>query len=311
MKRTLTALATISLLLAPVAVAEGKAFEAKAFSRIDVDGAMTVVYKTGAQTSVTVESSDGDYSDALISNDGDTLVVSRVSLGSKGGLFSWGRSVSISEDGKTVKVNGKKKPAYTVHVTGPDLEGVKVAQSSRFSAQTINAGAFDASASSSSEVTLAGTATSAALSASSSGEIEALGLKAATVSVNASSSGEVDATVTGTGSSEINASSSGEVSLVSAAAGSFDVNASSGGTVELSGACSAINADASSGAEIDGNELRCATAAGKASSGGEVDLYASENAKGSASSGGGVTFRGAPKSQDASKSSGGSVEFKS
>lgn len=311
MKRTLTALATISLLVAPVALAEGKAFEAKAFSRIEVDGAMTVVYKTGAQTSVTVESSDGDYSDAKISNEGDTLQVSRVSLDSEGGWFSWGRSVSVSEDGKTVKVNGKKKPAYTVHVTGPDLDGVKVAQSSRFSSQSISAGAFDASASSSSEITLAGSATSAALSASSSGEIEARGLKAATVSINASSSGEVDATVTGTGSSKVDASSSGDVSLASAAAGSFDVNASSGGSVELSGACSSVTADASSGAEVDGGELLCANATGKASSGAEVDLYATASATGKASSGGDVSFTGAPKSQDASKSSGGSVEFKS
>ncbi|WP_291202519.1 DUF2807 domain-containing protein [Hyphomonas sp.] len=311
MKKALTALASIALLAGPGALAEGKAFEAKPFTRIDVDGAMNVVYKAGPNTRVVVESSDGDYSDAKISNDGETLIVSRVSLTSKGGWFFWNRSVSVSDDGKTIKVNGKKKPVYNVTVTGPDLEGVKASQSSRFTAQSIDSDAFDAGASSSAEMTLGGTARAASLKASSSGEINARTLKAVSVSIDASSSGEVDAQVTGAGENTLNASSAGDISLVSAAAGSFNVNASSGGSIDLSGACKGIIAEASSGAEIDGNELRCATATGKASSGGQVDLYASESAKGSASSGGDVTFRGAPKSQDASKSSGGSVAFKS
>jgi Putative auto-transporter adhesin, head GIN domain len=311
MKKALTALASIALLAAPVALAESKAFEAKPFTRIDVDGAMFVTYKSGPETRVVVETSGGDFSDAQISNDGDTLMISRESLDSDGGWFSWNRSVSVSDDGKTIKVNGKKKPVYNVTVTGPDLEGVKASQSSRFTSQSISADSFDAGASSSAEMTLGGTAGLASLKASSSGEIDARTLKAAAVSIDASSSGEVDAQVTGTGESTLQASSSGDISLVSAAAGSFNAEASSGGSIGISGACKGIMAEASSGAEIDGNELRCATATGKASSGGEIDLFASESAKGSASSGGDVTFRGAPKSQDASKSSGGSVEFKS
>lgn len=311
MKKALTALASIALLTAPAALAESKSFEAKPFTRIDVDGAMYVTYKAGAQTSVVVETSGGDFSDALISNEGNTLMVSRKSLDSDGGWFSWGRSVNVSDDGKTIKVNGKKKPVYNVTVTGPDLEGVKASQSSRFTSQSISADKFDAGASSSAEMTLGGTAGLASLKASSSGEIDARTLKAVSVSVDASSSGEVDAAVTGTGASKVEASSSGDVSLVSAAAGSFDVNASSGASIELSGACSSVTADASSGAEVDGGELRCATATGKASSGADVELYATDSATGKASSGGDVSFTGAPKTQDASKSSGGSVEFKS
>jgi hypothetical protein len=311
MKRTLTALATVALLAAPAALAESKTFEAKSFTRIDVEGAMFVTYKSGPETRVVVETPSGDFSDAKISNDGDTLIVSRKSLDDKGGWFSWSRSIDVSDDGKTIKVNGKKKPVYNVTVTGPALEGVEASQSSRFTSQTINAGDFDASASSSSEVTLAGTASRTSLNASSSGGVKAAGLKAASANLNASSSGEIQALVTGTGSSALNASSAGEITLVSQGAGSFEVNASSGGNVSLSGPCTSITADASSGAEIDAVELRCAAATGRASSGGEIDLYASESAKGSASSGGDVTFRGAPKTQDVSKSSGGSVEFKS
>lgn len=311
MKRTLTALATVALLSASAALAESKTFEAKPFSRIDVEGAMFVTYKSGPETRVVVETPGGDFSDAKISNDGDTLIVSRESLDDKGGWFSWRRSIDVSDDGKTIKVNGKKKPVYNVTVTGPDLEGVKASQSSRFTSQSINAADFEASASSSADISLAGTASRASLKASSSGEVKAASLKAASATLDASSSGEVEALVTGAGSSELSASSAGEISLVSQGAGSFEVNASSGGNVSLSGPCTTVTAEASSGAEVDAAELRCVSATGQASSGGEVDLYASESAKGSASSGGDVTFRGAPKTQDVSKSSGGSVEFKS
>lgn len=311
MKKALTALATIALLAAPAALAEGKAYDTKPFTRIDVDGAMFVVYKTGSATKVVVESSDGDYSDAKISNDGDTLMISRESLDSDGNWFSWGRSVSVSDDGKTIKVNGKKKPVYTVHVTSPDLEGVKASQSSRFTAQSLSAGEFDASASSSAEMTLGGEAAFAVLKASSAGEIDAGALKAGRIDVKASSSGEVEARVTGTGENTADASSSGEIKLVSSGAGSFIVDASSGASVEITGACSSINADASSGAEITADKLLCSDATARASSGAEVDLFASASAKGSASSGGDVSFKGSPQLQDSSKSSGGSVEFKS
>ena len=147
MKTALTAIAAFSLLLAPAALAESRSFSASDFSRIEVEGAMNVVYKTAPQTSVRVETSGGDFSDARIENEGDTLVVSRVSARRKGGFFSWGgRSLSVSDDGGTVKVNGKKKPVYTVYVTGPGLEGVKASESSRFESATIKASTFEAGA---------------------------------------------------------------------------------------------------------------------------------------------------------------------
>ena len=90
MKTALTAIAAFSLLLAPAALAESRSFSASDFSRIEVEGAMNVVYKTAPQTSVRVETSGGDFSDARIGNEGDTLVVSRVSASRKGGFFSWG-----------------------------------------------------------------------------------------------------------------------------------------------------------------------------------------------------------------------------
>lgn len=310
MNKTLTALATISLLLAPAALAEGKTYNTQDFSRIKVEAAMNVVHKAGPQTKVVVESSNGDYSDAKIDTDGDTLIVTRESVDKKRGLFSWGNgSLSVSDNGKTVKVNGKKMPVYTVYVTSPDLEGVKASQSSRFESGTIDAGDFEGSVSSSAKMILAGRADTASLSASSSGELKASEFGVGTLKVSASSSGEADVLVNGTGETSVNASSSGEVNLRSAAAARFDVNASSGASIDMAGACSTMAVSASSGADVDADDLRCVDVTVNASSGGDVEAYASGSAKARASSGGDVSISGKPGVQDGSKSSGGSVSF--
>lgn len=309
MKRTLTALATIALIMAPAALAQGKSYDVSSFSEIEIEGAMYVVHKTGNTTSVRVEADNGDYSDARISTKGDTLHISRESLNGKGSWFSGGRSVNVSKDGKTIKVNGKKVPVYTVHITSPDLSKVKAAQSSRFDSQTINASSFEASASSSADIKLSGTADDARLSASSSGDVKAKGLKAGSAKISASSSGDVEASVTGTGTTDVSASSSGDVKLYSAAAASFKVNASSGSNVEMSGACASIDITASSGADVEADDLRCITATANASSGADIDAYASGSASGRASSGGDISFRGNPSATEVSKSSGGSVKF--
>ncbi len=309
MKRTLTALATISILLAPAAFAEKKTFDVDAFNRIEVKGVMNVVYKTGPETRVVVDSPSGDFSDALIQNEGDTLVVTREIVDKKRSWFSWGNSTNISKDGKTIKINGKRVPYYTVEVTGPDLEGVQVSQSSTFDSKTINAGKFDASASSSARVKLAGNAGAVKLSASSSAELDAKDLNAETLDLSASSSGEATGTVTGTGENSVNASSAGDATVYSRGAGSFKVDASSGGEVNLSGACNSIEISASSGADVEADDLRCASAKVSASSGADVDVYASVSADGRASSGGDVSFAGNPGQRDSSKSSGGSVSF--
>ncbi len=312
MTRTFTALATIAVLLAPAAHAEGKSYNTSDFSRIEVEAAMNVVYKTGPQTSVVVEASNGDYSDAKIETDGDTLIVTRESIDKKRGLFSWGgRSLSVSEDGKTVKVNGKKMPVYTVYVTGPDLSGAKASQSSRFESATIDAGAFDAGVSSSAKMVLAGRAQTATLSASSSGDLKAGEFAVGTLDVSASSSGDADVFVSGTGKTSVNVSSSGDVTLRSAAAASFDVNASSGASAELTGVCSTLSVSASSGADVEAGELRCAEVSVTASSGADIDAFATASAKARASSGADVTVHGNPAVRDESRSSGGDVTFSS
>jgi hypothetical protein len=309
MNKTLTALATVALLMAPGALAEGKTFDAGSFSNIKVNGVMDVVYTPASQVKVTVETPSGDFSDARIENDGDTLVVTRNSLKKKNKFLSWGSSIDISKDGETVKINGKHKPRYTVHVSGPDLEGIQVSQSSTFKSSAIDSDDLDVSASSSAEIELAGTSGATRLSASSSGEIDAKGLEAKSLRLSASSSGEASGTVTGTGESVIDVSSSGEATVYSKAAASFIVEASSGGSAELSGACKSIDIDASSGGTVEADELRCQSAKADVSSGADVDAFSTGLADGHASSGGSVKFAGGPSQQNSKESSGGSVRF--
>ncbi len=310
MNKTLTAIAALTLALAPAALAEGKSYKAKPFSSIEVDGAMKVVYKSGSETTVRVVSSNGDYSDSRIANRGDTLVVSRESLRAKRSWTSWGgRSISVSDDGKVVKVNGKKMPTYTVYITSPELDEVTAAQSSRFEAKTLNANSFSAAASSSSVITLGGSAADARISASSSGEVKAAEFAAGKLDVSASSSGEADVFSNGNGDVAINASSSGDVNVVSAAAARFRVDASSGASVEMSGNCKSLSVSASSGAGIDSQGLNCERATVNVSSGADVEAYATISATGNASSGGSVSFAGKPTEQNIAESSGGSVSF--
>jgi hypothetical protein len=311
MNKILTAVTALTLLAVPAALAESKSYKAKAFSRIEVDSAMSVVYKTGPETRIVVENSEGDFSDVYIANKGDALKVSRVSVKERG-WFSWGvRSVNISDDGKTVKVNGKKVPNYTVYVTSPELEGVSASSSSRFESQTISGADFAAQSSSSARIRLAGNVSSASLSASSSGDIDAAGLAAGTLDVSASSSGDVVASVNGTGDSSVNASSSGDVTLKSAAGTNLVVDASSGSSVELSGNCERATVSASSGASVAGTALRCAGVNVSASSGASVDAFATGQVTASASSGANIAISGKPAEQTVSKSSGGSVDFTS
>jgi hypothetical protein len=312
MKKTLIAFAALSLCLAPAASADGQGYKAKDFRNIEVDGAMRVVYTAGPATRVVARNADGDYSDVRITNKGDTLRVTRVSTTKERGWFSWGGpSINISNNGETVKVNGKTVPNYVVYVTGPTLDSVSAAQSSRFEASALTGESLAASASSDGTIILGGRVAEAELSASSAGEVRAAKLAAGQLNVSVSSSGEMEAFVDGSGSSSVNASSGSQVSVSSARASRFVVDASSGSTITLSGACSDITATASSGSSVEAEKLACVNMTANASSGASIDAYATGNASGDASSGASITISGAPSEKVVSKSSGGSVSFTS
>lgn len=113
-------------------------------------------------------------------------------------------------------------------------------------------------------------------------------------------------TVTAPSLSAVSASSGSEVDGDNLTFANLSASVSSGADMELSGTCAAITVSASSGADFDGDELKCETATVSASSGADVDVWASRTATGDASSGGDVTVHGgAAITRDTS--SGGSV----
>ena len=308
MLKTLTTTAIAAALAAPLAFAGTKTIDVRSFDQIETKGAMNVIYTPGPSTSFIIETEGSDFSDAVLSVDGDTLVITRASL-EKRGLFGNRGNLKVSDGGKTIKVNGKKVPYYTVRVTSPGLAGIRVAQSSTANVSGVDTADFEARTSSAAKLTLSGRATRAEINASSSGEIEAGNFQAGSLDVSASSSGEVEALASGTGPVKVSASSSGEVSIRSTEPATFTINASSGGEVEAAGACASVDISASSGADVDASKLQCEVATATASSGADVDAFASVSASGNASSGADITFEGRPAEQNAGKSSGGDVTF--
>lgn len=104
----------------------------------------------------------------------------------------------------------------------------------------------------------------------------------------------------------ISASSSGEVKI-NANAPSINLQSSSAGQIKISGRTRTLTAQASSGAEIHARDLLSENTDAEASSGADVDVYASMLLNANASSGGSIDYRGNP-TVSKQESSGGSIE---
>lgn len=308
MKRPATCIAALLVLAAPAALADTKAYPAQPFSQIEAGGPIDVIYERAATPSIVVEQAENDFSDVYLDFEGDTLIVSRNSVRNRSGWFNK-VNINTKDDRKIIKVNGKRVPYYIVRVSGPDLDGVIVKRSAKLTAKGVEGDAFDAHASSSGDLELSGTARSAKLHASSSGDILASAFRAETLDIQTSSSGDIEVTAAGTGPVRIDASSSGDLELMSLGPAEFLIQASSSADVELSGHCSSIKVDASSSADVDANGLTCLAATVMASSSADVSVSASESVKAQASSGGDIYVSGSPAVRDVSRSSGGDIDF--
>ncbi len=308
MIRAATALAAIAALTALPALAETRSFDAKSFDSIEARGAIEVIYTPSGAPSMSVEQTEGDFSDLYLDFEGKTLVVSRNSVRDRSGWFK-STSISMKDGGRVVKVNGKRVPSYTVRVSGPVLDAAKVASSATLDASGLNADEFDGRVSSSGKLTISGTADRANLSASSSGDLIATNFLAAALDVDVSSSADVEAAVSGISRVNVSASSSGDVTIRSSAAAEYYVDASSSADVALEGSCKSIEINASSSGDVEANQLACLSASVQASSGADVSVSASESVYARASSGGDVYIVGEPAKRDVSKSSGGDVDF--
>ena len=105
----------------------------------------------------------------------------------------------------------------------------------------------------------------------------------------------------------ISAAAASEITSRNLTLQDLEVNVSSASDVELKGACNALAVNVSSGAQFDGEDLRCVDARAKANTGAVASLWVSGEARGLASTGGTITFAGKPKSLEKKASLGGTI----
>jgi hypothetical protein len=108
---------------------------------------------------------------------------------------------------------------------------------------------------------------------------------------------------------DVTASSGANISLRDARLGTVRAGSSSGADLTLSGTADSISAQSSSGADLDAGDLVAATAKAEASSGANVSVHATARLQANASSGGDIDVYGNPAERDVDASSGGDVNF--
>ncbi|HEV7692197.1 MAG TPA: head GIN domain-containing protein [Hyphomonadaceae bacterium] len=120
--------------------------------------------------------------------------------------------------------------------------------------------------------------------------------------------GHYQATITAPTYVSLSASSGADVDGENLNLERIELEAGSGGDIEISGTCKSVSGQASSGGDVNAEDLKCEDAEAQSSSGGDVDLFATASANGQASSGGDVTFHGNPAKFTKQESSGGDVD---
>lgn len=126
-------------------------------------------------------------------------------------------------------------------------------------------------------------------------------------SIKTSSGAEVNATNTLKVNDLVIDSSSGSEIDLRVDANSIESESSSGSEIDINGKCVSFSADSSSGSEIDADELHAKTVVAEASSGSDINVYATESITAKASSGASIDCEGNPEEKNIKKSSGGSV----
>jgi hypothetical protein len=108
---------------------------------------------------------------------------------------------------------------------------------------------------------------------------------------------------------EFGASSGADLSLSGVVGKSIDLDASSGAGLKIEGTCETGKANASSGSDLDAEDLLCATMDANASSGSDLEVYASKSIKANASSGSDLSIYGNPAEVDQESSSGSDIKI--
>ncbi len=97
---------------------------------------------------------------------------------------------------------------------------------------------------------------------------------------------------------------------ISVDATSVETSSTSGSDIKISGTTINHASSATSGASIDAYDLESKNVIAKASSGADINIYASEKLEAKATSGGDIDFKGNPKQVNKKSSSGGDVSKK-
>ncbi len=127
--------------------------------------------------------------------------------------------------------------------------------------------------------------------------------------IEASAGSDVVATGVTGDTLEFGASSGADLSLSGVVGKLVEFDASSGAGLKIEGACVDGKANASSGSDLDAEDLLCATMDANASSGSDLEVYASKSIKANASSGSHLSIYGNPAEMDQEASSGSDIKI--
>lgn len=106
------------------------------------------------------------------------------------------------------------------------------------------------------------------------------------------------------------ASSGADIELDNVSSRNVELSASSGANIEATGSCVELDVSVSSGADVDAGALECEIVEASSSSGSQANVFASESIDASASSGGDVNIWGDPQQIELSESSGGDTRIR-
>ena len=217
MKVVLSAFAAAAALTAAAHAQEQRSFDLPAFDRIDVSAGVMLVANLGDKQSVTVEASDGDFSDLEIGVKGGTLTVSR----------EWNR----------LRWNGNRSN-YKIFVTAPRLVSLDASSGSHASVSKIAAARFAVDLSSGAISKLDGDCENCRFDISSGANLDAQTLACNEANIDVSSGGRGVVTVR---DSVIGDASSGGVVAVYGNPQRVVIDRSSGGRIKLVSAAQAQN----------------------------------------------------------------------
>jgi hypothetical protein len=128
-------------------------------------------------------------------------------------------------------------------------------------------------------------------------------------SATASSGADIELIAIATDRLALDASSGSTINLTGAGLRLLTASASSGSDIKLTGSAEEIELNASSGADIEADELEAVAGRLEASSGADISARLTEQVRARASSGGDIDVEGNPTQRDIDTSSGGDVHI--